>query len=94
MNKNLEVFIEKLINDTALAEKLSACKSDDEAYAIAHAVQDGFTEEEFAETMKAIYQASTNGDLTREDLAGVAGGVEVDTTLTTMTVGLAFGAAI
>ena len=83
MNENLKLFLEKLMDDEALAAKFGACKSEDEAYAIASAVQDGFTKEELVETMDAIYRANNSGDLSKEDLATVAGGVDSLLTLTT-----------
>ena len=95
MTKDLETLIEKLMMDKALAEQLGACKSEDEAYAFACTVQDGFTKEEFVEAMNAICQANNNGDISREDLANVAGGSNEDTwwTFTVTTYGAVFGSA-
>ena len=95
MNKNLEALIEKLMSDKTLAEKLGACKSEDEAYAFVSTVQDGFTKEEFVEAMNAICQANNNDDISREDLANVAGGSKEDTwwTFTVTTYGAIFGSA-
>jgi predicted ribosomally synthesized peptide with nif11-like leader len=89
MNKNLIAFSEKLVNDPELGEKMSACKSPDEAYAIASAVQDGFTKEEFVETMTEILNVAKGSELSREDLLKVSGGTDCgdyDSTITTCTV--------
>ena len=76
MNETLKIFLQKLNEDEALAAKLGACKSEDEAYAVASAVQDGFTKEEFVALMNTVNQAYNDGDISREDLAKVGGGVD------------------
>ena len=45
----------------------------DEAYAVASAVQDGFTKQEFVEVMQAINAQAAN-EISDDDLAQVAGG--------------------
>ena len=74
MNDNLKQFLDKLANDSPLRDKLAACKSADEAFQLASSVAAGFSREEFTKTMDSINRRNTNGDLTDEDLAKVAGG--------------------
>lgn len=54
MNKNIKIFLEKFAQDTDLQEKLKKMNSFEEAYELAKNVQDGFTKEEFVETMTTI----------------------------------------
>ena len=70
MNENIKLFLQKVENDEAFGAKLSAIKDPDEAYALAAAVQDGFTKEEFVAAMEGI----RNGELTADDLGKLAGG--------------------
>lgn len=77
-NENLKKFLEKLFSDKDLADKMSACKSPEEAYEIASSVQDGFTFEEFTEFMTALNESVANSELSEEDLARVAGGEITD----------------
>lgn len=74
MNENVKKFVEKAIGDKELMEKMSACKSPEEAYAVASSVQEGFTMEEFVSAMQEIYDATHEAELTDEDMAKVAGG--------------------
>lgn len=85
--ENVNLFLKKFVEDADLADRLSTCKSPDEAYAIASSVQDGFTKEEFIETMKII-DAANRGELSEEDLRAVSGGDSCSTitTVTTATV--------
>lgn len=75
VNENLKAFIEKLMKDEELASRMAKCKTPEEAYAVASSVQEGFTFEEFTETMTAINDAYDR-DLSDEDLAKAAGGVD------------------
>ena len=77
MNEKIQLFLQKVEEDEALAAKLSAIKNPDEAYAIATTVQDGFTKEEFVAAMEGI----RNGDLTADDLGKLAGGVDATATI-------------
>jgi predicted ribosomally synthesized peptide with nif11-like leader len=74
MNENIKKFVEKAINDKALQDKMAACKTPEEAYAIASSVQDGFTMEEFTEAMQQLFDLTHENELTDEDLAKAAGG--------------------
>jgi len=71
MNESIVLFLQKVEKDEALAAKLSAIRSPDEAYALAASVQEGFTKEEFVAAMEGI----RNGDLSDADLARMSGGV-------------------
>ena len=71
MNESIVLFLQKVEKDEALAAKLSAIRSPDEAYALAASVQEGFTKEEFVTAMEGI----RNGDLSDADLARMSGGV-------------------
>ena len=85
INENLKSFLDKLASDADLADKLSACKSADEAFAIASEVVGGFTKEEFVEAMTVVDKAN-HGEISREDLSMVAGGDEIPcSTITTVT---------
>ncbi len=72
MNEKLKEFLALTTKDEALAAKIQAAKSADEAYAIASAAVKGFTKDEFVACMTSL----TNKDLSAEDLAGLAGGVD------------------
>ena len=73
MNKNINLFLKKLLTDEELRAKFEAAKSPEEAYQLACSVQDGFTMKEFVEAMQVLYGAD-NADITDEDLAAAAGG--------------------
>jgi predicted ribosomally synthesized peptide with nif11-like leader len=73
VNQNIVEFLKKVADDEELQAKMQKATNPDEAYAIASAVQDGFTKEEFVETMQAI-NAQTDKELSEDDLAQVAGG--------------------
>ena len=73
MNENIVSFLKKLEQDEETQKRMAACRDPEEAYQIAHAVQDGFTKEEFIEAMKALYE-SISQDLNAEDLVKAAGG--------------------
>jgi predicted ribosomally synthesized peptide with nif11-like leader len=77
MKEELKLFIQKLAEDKELQDKMQTCKSPEEAYAIASSVQEGFTFEEYTETMTKLYNEIKQGDqeLTDEDLSMAAGGV-------------------
>lgn len=89
MNENLKAFLEKVSKDEALQAKFQNVHSPDEAYALASSVQEGFTKEEFVETMTKLYQME-KGELSDEDLEAVSGGVDiggVDIPVTDMLIG-------
>ena len=73
MNENIVAFLNKLAQDEETQKKLSACRDPEEAYQIAHAIQDGFTREEFIETMKSLHDQAAQ-DLNADDLAKTSGG--------------------
>ena len=77
MNEKIKEFLQKVAGDEALAAKLEACKSPDEAYALASSVVEGFTKEEFISVMEKIKAATENGaELSDEDISKMAGGVD------------------
>ena len=71
MNEKIKLFLQKVEKDEALAAKFQGVTNPDEAYALAASVQDGFTKEEFISAMEQI----NNGELSQDDLAAMAGGV-------------------
>jgi len=71
MNEKVIQFLKKIEQDEALAAKFQGVTNPDEAYALAASVQDGFTKEEFISAMEQI----NNGELSQDDLAAMAGGV-------------------
>ena len=77
MNEKIKEFLQKAAGDEALAAKLKACKSEDEAYALASGVVEGFTKEEFVSVMEQLMAATENGaELSDEDISKMAGGVD------------------
>ena len=72
MNEKVIQFLKKVEQDEALAAKFQGVTNPDEAYALAASVQDGFTKEEFISAMEQI----NNGELSQDDLAAMAGGVD------------------
>ena len=77
MNEKVIQFLKKIEQDEALAAKFQGVTNPDEAYALAASVQDGFTQEEFISAMEQI----NNGELSKEDLAALSGGVDTDSLL-------------
>ena len=76
MKEEIKLFLQKIAEDKELQHKMMECKSPEEAYAIASSVQDGFTFEEFVDTMTKLHDSmSQNAELTDEDLAKAAGGL-------------------
>ena len=73
MKEEIKLFLQKVAEDEDLQKKLQGCKSPEEAYEIASAVQEGFTFEEFTETMTKL-RDEMGEELTGEDLAKVSGG--------------------
>ena len=97
MKEEMKLFIQKLVTDEELQRKMLACKSPEEAYALASSVQEGFTFDEFVETMTELNDMEDQ-ELTREDMAKVAGGVSIGDMLISgsaivTVIGSAFGAA-
>lgn len=89
MKEEIKLFLQKVAEDEELQKKLAACKSPEEAYAFASSVQEGFTFEEFVETMTKLHNAMTQDvELTDEDLAKAAGGMSsAEAATATITVG-------
>jgi predicted ribosomally synthesized peptide with nif11-like leader len=77
IKEEMKLFLQKAAESQELQEKMQACKSPEEAYAIASSVQDGFTFEEFTETMTKLNDV-VNKELSDEDLAMAAGGSEIE----------------
>ncbi len=77
MKENLKNLFDEIKKDDALVEKFKQCKTAEEAYAVATAVADGYTLEEFKEIMMKIDSAvkNTNLELSDDDLDQVAGGL-------------------
>ena len=73
INESLKQFLAKLAQDEELQAKMEAATSPEEAYAIASAVQSGFSKEEFVQVMSAIKNQNTE-ELSDDDLEKVAGG--------------------
>ena len=71
MNEKIMQFLQKVGEDAELAAKFKGIANPDEAYTLAASVQDGFTKEEFISAMEQI----NSGELTEDDLAAMAGGV-------------------
>ena len=79
MNENIKAFLKKVTEDQELAGKMNACKTQDEAYAVASSVVSGFTKEEFVSTMEKIEAAvERGGELSDDDLKNIAGGDDID----------------
>lgn len=94
MKEEMTLFLKKAAEDKDLQERIMACKSPEEAYVVASSVQDGFTLEEFVETMTKINELSSR-ELSDEDLAVAAGGaVSTDEVITHAVTGVVLGSAI
>ena len=80
MNENLKTFVDKMLKDEELAGKMAACRSADEAYAVASKEVGGFTKEEFVEGMSDLKSRIDTGsdELTADDLAAISGGLSED----------------
>ena len=77
MNEKIKELLQKAVQDDQLAAKLEACKTSEEAYAVAVSVVEGVSKEEFVSAMKqlkAAIDASTT--LTEEDIGKMAGGID------------------
>ncbi len=78
MNEKIKEFLQKMAQDDELATKFGACKTPEEAYALATGVVEGFSKEEFVSAMEQVKAAlDTSTTLTDEDLSKFAGGDEV-----------------
>ena len=73
MNENIITLLKKLGQDEEAQKKLADCHDPEEAYTIAHGIQDGFTKEEFIDVMKSLNE-ELNRDLNERDLAQASGG--------------------
>ncbi len=89
MNTVLKEFIEKLAKDSVLQEKMTSCKSTEEAYALACESTVGFTQEEFRSAMQDIQNGAADGELKESDLEEVSGGLD---TTTWVAIGVGIGA--
>lgn len=76
MNKNLNKLFEVLKDDMQATERFSDCKSPEEAYQLAQEFAGGYSFEEFKQAMTAVNRLAKkeSGELSEEDLKGVAGG--------------------
>lgn len=76
MKEELKLFLRKVAEDKALQEKLNACASPEESYAAACSVQDGFSFDEYIDTVRQLKDAyERDQELSDEELAKAAGGV-------------------
>ncbi|GHV24012.1 hypothetical protein FACS189465_0280 [Clostridia bacterium] len=75
---NIELALEKILENPEMIEKLKNCKTLEEIYEIAVSVRDGYTKEEFkdyiAHVTKGIQSSVSNGILNENDLSEVSGG--------------------
>lgn len=77
INENIKELVEKVMADEALMNKFKECNSVEEAYKLATSIVDGYTLEEFQQTMiklNGMISNQTKGELTDDDLQQVAGG--------------------
>ena len=74
-NESLKAFFAKIASDEEALARLKACKDLDEAYDFAISIQDGFTKEEFVETITKGYETLGTVELTDDDLNALAGGL-------------------
>lgn len=83
MNENIKVLLKKVAEDNDLASRMNACKTPDEAYAVASEAVSGFTKEEFVSAMEKIRaDIESSRELSDEDLSQVAGGADEKTVVT------------
>ncbi len=80
MNENIKILLEKIVADEELQAKFAKLRDPDEVYKLAISVQPGYTKEEFITEMKKIYEESMK-DLSEDDIAKVAGGVNMSAVL-------------
>ena len=85
MNENIKLFLEKLEADPELQGKIAQAKDPDEVYALASSIQGGFTKEEFIEEMTKI-KTAMDENLTEEDLAKSAGGMDTSHIVSIVTI--------
>ena len=85
MNENIKLLLKKIEADPELQTKFAEAKDPDAAYALASSLQDGFTKEEFIDTMTKIKE-SMDENLSDEDLAKSAGGADTEDIILTVTV--------
>lgn len=77
INESIKKLVEKVTSDETLMNKFKDCASVEEAYKLATSVVDGYTLEEFQQTMvklNGMISNQTKGELTDDDLQQVAGG--------------------
>ena len=77
MNENIKKLLAKVEQSPELQAKFAQIRKPDEAYKLATSVQDGFTKDEFITEMKKLYDETVK-DLSEEDLAKVAGGLDTE----------------
>jgi len=64
--------LQKFVEDEELQAKFQGVEDVDTAYALASSIQDGFTKEEFVDTMTEL--SAKMSELSDEELAALAGG--------------------
>ena len=75
MNENITALIKKIAESEDLQAKFAALGSPDEAFELAKTIQEGFTKEEFLEATRLL--ATADEDISDEELASAAGGMDV-----------------
>ena len=75
MNENIQIMLKKLSEDEEAQKKLAAIRDPEEAYQLVTSIHGGYTKEEFVAAMTAIHE-QLNQDLSDDDLAKTAGGVD------------------
>lgn len=82
MNEALKKFLMELSQDEALRERLVACGTMEEAYAIASERVEGFTLEDFRSAVEKLQEPlEGSSELTADDLQKVVGGAGSEATV-------------
>ena len=77
MNENITALLTRIAESDELQAKFAGLDTPEKAYELAKTLQDGFTKEEFLEAAKEIAEAQS-GDISDEELASAAGGLDTD----------------
>jgi predicted ribosomally synthesized peptide with nif11-like leader len=74
VKEELKLFVNKVAADEELQKKMMSAKTPEEAYAVASSIQEGFSYDEFVDTMTKLKTVIDEQEVTDEDLAKAAGG--------------------
>ena len=77
MNEKITALLTRIAESDELQAKFAALGTPEEAYELAKSLQDGFTKEEFLDAVREI-AAVQDEDISDEELASVAGGIDTD----------------